>query len=233
VSDINYFPLVSCITAGVFMVLLLRQYINRRKFHQLVWTVALAFWFISTLCEFLGEPGMVGGNEWLYKVFYVLTAPLVALFGVGSLYLLTHKPWGKYFFIYAVVVSTLMIILGLTATVDTEMLSEGFEIAGGAMPGYVRAFSPLLTIPGGTLLIGGAVYSFWLDRTRKYNLLIALGGIFPFIGGSMARAGLTTVFYALETVGAILLFVGFLMSMEYIKKRDEPEPQGPGPSEPA
>lgn len=218
---INYFPLVSCITAGIFMVLLLRQYIIRRKVHQLVWTVALAFWFISTLCEFLGEPGVVGGNEWLYKVFYVLTGPLVALFGAGSLYLLTHKPWGKYFLAYAVVVSALMIVLGLTASVDTDLLSEGFEIAGGAMPAYVRYFSPLLTVPGGSLLIGGAVYSFWLDRTRRYNLLIALGGIFPFIGGSMARAGLTTLFYALEMVGAILLFVGFLLSMEYIKKREE------------
>jgi hypothetical protein len=229
-SDINYFPLLSCVIAGIFMVLLLWQYINRRKFHQLVWTIAIAFWFISTLCEFLGEPGVVGGNEWLYKVFYVLTAPLVALLGAGSLYLLTHKPWGKYFLVYSVIVSALMIILGLTASVETEKLADGFEIAGGAMPQYVRSFSPLLTVPGGLLLIGGAVYSFWLDRTRKYNLLIALGGIFPFIGGSRARFGLTTLFYALETVGALLLFVGFLLSMEYIKaKQESKEPE----SEPA
>ncbi|MFQ6106134.1 MAG: hypothetical protein ACE5QF_00895 [Thermoplasmata archaeon] len=218
---INYFPLVSCIISAVFMVLLLWQYLNRRKIHQLVWTVALTFWLISTLLEFLAEPEVMGGNELMYKVFYVLTAPLVALFGVGSLYLLTHKPWGKYFLIYTVAVSIPLIVLGLTASIDVDKISEGFETAGGAMPSYVRAFSPALTIPGGIFLIGGAAYSFWLDRTRKYNLLIALGGIFPFIGGSLARAGEITLFYAFETVGALLLFLGFLLSMEYIKKREE------------
>ncbi|MFQ5910282.1 MAG: hypothetical protein ACE5IJ_06120 [Thermoplasmata archaeon] len=218
---INYFPLVSCIIAAIFMVLLLVQYINRRKIHQLVWTVALSFWFISTLLEFLAAPELVGGNEYMYKVFYVLTAPLVALFGAGSLYLLTHKPWGKYFLIYTIVVSIPLIVLGFTATIDTDKISEGFEIAGGAMPSHVRNFSPALTVPGGIFLIGGAVYSFWLDRTRKYNLLIALGGVFPFIGGSLARAGEVTLFYAFETVGALLLFVGFLLSMEYIKKKED------------
>lgn len=217
----NYFPLVSSIIAGIFAMLLAVQYIKRRKNHQLIWTVALIMWFLTTLFEFLAEPEVFGSTVEMYKVFYILTAPMVALLGVGTLYLLTHKSWGKYFLIYTVILSIPFFALGLTASVDPQDLTEGFQIAGQAMPQQVRIFSPLFTVPGGILLIGGALYSHWLDRTRKYNLLIALGGIFPFLGGSASRFGGETFFYAFETIGAILLFLGFLLSREYIRKRAE------------
>lgn len=177
-------------------------------------------WFMTTLLEFLGEEGVLGWNVLMYKVFYIFTPPMVGLLGAGTLYLLTHKPWGKYFLIYTVAVSAPLFALGLMAPVRTELFALGSEIAGEAMPRHVRIFSPLLTIPGGLALILGAIYSFWLDRTRKYNLLIALGGFFPFFGGLRARFGYRTFFYAFETVGALLLFLGFVLSWEYIKKRD-------------
>lgn len=218
---VDYFPLVGSIIAAVFMVLLLIQYLKRRKMHQLLWTVAIGLWFITMLLEFLSDPELMGGNPTTYKVFYVFAASLVGIMGAGSLYLLTHKPWGKYFLLYVIAVFIPFIALGLTASVDTAMLTEGFKTAGKAMPSHVRIFSPLLTVPGGIFLIGGAVYSFWLDRTKRYNLLIALGGIFPLMGGSLARAGNITLFYAFDTIGALLLFIGFLLSMEYIKRKEE------------
>lgn len=177
--------------------------------------------FLTTLFEFLAEPEVLGATVPMYKVYYILTPPMVALLGDGTLYLLTHKPWGKYFLIYTVVLSVPLFVLGLTASIDAEALAEGFKIAGRVMPSYVRIFSPLFTVPGGILLIGGALYSYWLDRTRNYNLLIALGGVFPFFGGLEARFGASTFFYAFETIGTILLFSGFLLSKEYIKKRAE------------
>ncbi|MFQ5712306.1 MAG: hypothetical protein ACE5GD_11095 [Candidatus Geothermarchaeales archaeon] len=216
----NFFPLVSSMISLVFTVLLARQYRQRRKRHQLIWTVALALWFITTLFEFLGEREVVGWSAPMYRVFYVLTPPMVALLGAGTLYLLTHKPWGKYFLIYTLMVSVPLFALGLTAPIKEEMFTLGSEIAGAAMPQHVRVFSPVLTVPGGLALILGAIYSFWLDRTRKYNLLIALGGGFPFFGGMRARFGDPTFFYAFETLGALLLFSGFILSMEYIRKRE-------------
>lgn len=201
------------------MALLAYQYLKRRKRHQLIWTVALSLWFITTLFEFLADPEIIGWTVPMYRLFYVLTPPMTALLGVGTLYLLTHKPWGKYFLIYTVALSIVLFGLGLTAPIRTEEFARGAEIAGAAMPSYVRMFSPFFTIPGATGLIGGALYSFWLDRTRKYNLLIALGGIFPAFGGMRARFGDPTFFFAFETVGALLLFSGFVLSMEYIRKR--------------
>ncbi len=223
---VSYFPLVSSIVSAIFAILLLAQYVQRRKTHQLIWTVALTMFFLTTLFEFLAEPEVYGGTVPMYKVYYILTPPMVALLGVGTLYLLTHKPWGKYFLIYTVIFSIPLFALGLTASVDAEAVAGGFEIAGQAMPQHVRIFSPLFTIPGGILLIGGALYSYWLDRTRKYNLLIALGGIFPFLGGLEARFGGETFFFAFETVGTILLFSGFMLSREYIKKRVKSRKKG-------
>jgi len=178
--------------------------------------------FLSTLFDFLSQPDIMGGNVLTYKLYYVLAAPMVALLGAGTLYLSTHKPWGKYFLIYTVILLIPFFALGFTASVNPdEIVKEFSEIAGGAMPQYVRYFSPLFTIPGAIFLIGGALYSFWLDKTRKYSLLIALGGIFHASGGSMARFGDPTFLSLFGTIGILLLFSGFLLSREYTKKRAE------------
>lgn len=228
----NYFPLLSSIISAIFAILLAIQYSKRRKKHQLIWTVSLVMFFITTLFEFVADfmyvtyaPSM-GWNEPMYKLYYVLTPPMVALMGAGCLYLLTHNPAGKYFLYYVIAVTIPLFVLGFVAPVgdalqEAVVETGGTEIGGVAMPQYVRVFSPLLTIPGGIAIIGGAIYSFWLDKTRKYNLLIALGGIFPFFGGLKARFGDPTFFYLLETVGIVLLFSGFLLSWEYVRARDE------------
>lgn len=176
--------------------------------------------FLSTLFDFLSQPDIMSGTVLTYKLYYVLAAPMVALFGAGTLYLLTHKPWGKYFLIYIVVLVVPFFALGFTASVDLgEGVREFSEIAGGAMPQYVRYFSPLFTVPGAIFLVGGALYSFWLDKTKKYNLLIAFGGIFHSSGGSLARFGNPTFLNIFGTIGILFLFLGFLLSREYIKKR--------------
>jgi len=226
----NYFPLISSIISAIFVILLAIQYHQRKKKHQIIWTVSLIMFFITTLLEFLAEfiyvtyPSSIGWNELMYKLYYVLTPPMVALMGAGCLYLLTHKPAGRYFLYYTIILTIPLFILGLTAPIGDDLKQEvvnvgGTEIGGKAMPSYVRIFSPFFTIPGGIAIIGGAFYSYWLDKTRKYNLLIALGGLFPFIGGLKTRFADPTFFYILETIGTILLFTGFVLSWEYIRSR--------------
>ena len=225
-----YYPLASAIVSGAFTIALYIQYQRRRKMHQLVWTVSLFMFFVTTFLEFLAEyiflntPGSIGWTGLMYKVYYVLTPPMVALMGTGSLYLLTHKPIGKYFLYYTIAVSIPLFVLGLSASVSDTLQNVVVqmgttEIGGKAMPSYVRIFSPLLTVPGGIALIGGAVYSFLLDRTRKYNLLIAIGALFPFVGGVKVRFADPSFFYLFEMIGTILLFLGFLWSWEYVRSK--------------
>jgi hypothetical protein len=224
----NYFPLVSSIISVVFAFMLAMQYRKRRKRHQLMWSISLFMFFLATLLEFLAglsyvtHPQSLGWSEVTYKLYYVLSPVMVALMGAGSLYLLAHVPAGKYFLYYTIAVTVPLFVLGFAApigqTLPQAVAEAGStEIAGAAMPEYVRIFSPLLTIPGAIAIIGGALWSFWLDRKRKFSLLIALGGLFPSVGGLQARFGDPLFFYMLETAGMILLFVGFLMSWEYTK----------------
>ena len=221
---VSYFPLISGIISGVFTILLATQYIRRRKTNQLMWTVALALFTLAYALEFSSE--LYGWTETAYRVYYASVSPLVALMGVGTPFLLMRRSLGKCFLAYTILVSTALVILASTASIDTIALvtySPPSEISGTAMPSSVRLISPLLTIPGSLILIIGALYSFWLDRPRSYVLLIALGGIIYSLGGSMARLGELTYVSIFQIVGILLLFIGFLLSTEYIKKREKRE----------
>jgi len=162
----------------------------------------------------------------MYQFYYFLAAPMVALMGVGTLYLLAHKPWGKYFLVYTLIMSAVFFVLVFATSVNFALYTEGApsDIGSAAFPSgsYVRLVSPLLSIPGGMVLIVGALYSFWLDRSRKYGLLIALGGIFNLFGGLRSRfLQDPTYFFVFATIGVLLLFLGFLLSSEYVKKREK------------
>jgi hypothetical protein len=222
---INYIPLVGAIASGIFMVLLIKQYLERRKTHQLLWSVGVTLWFILMVFEFLSAEELVGGNVWMYKLFYVLAAVTVGFMGAGSLSLFAGKPWATYFTAYVIMISIALLGLGLTASIDESLLVDSYENieggAGGAMTAPTRYLTPLLTVPGGILLIGIALYSFWKDRSKWFNLFIAGGAFLPTIGGAMARAGDNRFFYAFDTIGIILLSVGFYVSMTHIKKREE------------
>ena len=85
------------------------------------------------------------------------------------------------------------------------------KLAVVAMCEHVRGFSSLPTIPG-TKATKGRFGVFWLDRTRRLSLIIALSGLFPSAFGLEGRFEDPTFFYGLKTAGMILLFIGFLLS---------------------
>jgi ABC-type Mn2+/Zn2+ transport system permease subunit len=44
------------------------------------------------------------------------------------------------------------------------------------------------------------------------NILIAAGALSPAMGGTFLRAGLVDMLYLSELIGAIVMFIGFVMS---------------------
>ena len=51
------------------------------------------------------------------------------------------------------------------------------------------------------------------DGRRAFgNILIAAGALSPAMGGSLLKAGLVDMLYLSEFVGAILMYIGFMMS---------------------
>jgi hypothetical protein len=90
----------------------------------------------------------------------------------------------------------------------------------GLMPeGGVRSYSFLFNIYGTVALVGGALYSayiFWRKRIMPQrvlgNVFIALGGLSPALGGTLARIGATEFLYVSELIGVIVIFIGFRLA---------------------
>ncbi len=189
----------------------------------------MLFYALSALMEFLMNDGLMGANANVFRVYYILAAPLVGLLGAGVVYLLVRRQFANYFLGFVVILSAGLVIAGLATPIDQSVinesfsgeLAEGFRAATHAYPMSVRIFSIILNSVGGTVLIGGALYSFLRDRTRTYNLLIFVGGLLPMIGGSlMGLLGDPNLFFEFELGGTIFLFLGFVFSDVYIRKRE-------------
>ena len=202
-------PLLTTVVTLFFAASVFRQYSGRRKIYQFIWGTGLLIFSFTTLFEFISE--VSGWNVLMYKAYYVSIASLVAILGLGTVYLFSRRA-GRYLTVYFATVIAVLIILTLNADIDSEKLRQ--SVAGGsAMPAHVRAVSPLLTIPGSVALIGGALYSWYLTR-RSYNLFIAAGALLVASGGSLSRAGFEWALYLLELLGAAVMYLGFIKSEE-------------------
>ncbi len=201
--------LASAAISAVFTSLVLRQWLRARKPYQISWAVGLGLFTVAAATQFLAEA--YGWTVGVYRLYYFVAAPLVAVLGVGSAFLL-KKTAGLVFAAYTILLTIGFGWAVLTAAVDTTALQHAFP-AGTGFPESVRIWSPLFTVPGSLALIGVALYSFW--RTRfTFNLWIAAGAIVAAASGSLATFGVAWVLYLGELFGIALMFWGFLESRE-------------------
>ena len=213
-------PLVSSSVSFIFAALVFYQYYQRRRPYQLLWGVGLLFYGISAGTELLAE----SSGTWtvpLLKVWYLVGAYFVAAYlGMGTVYLLAPRRIAHVVMAILAVASLAAVVVVVTAPDPTQMPPPG-EPTGKVFEGYVRLGTPFFNIFGTVALVGGAVYSawmFWRRRTRPRrmwaNVLIAIGAIMPALGGTLLRFGISGFFYIGELLGAIIIFAGFLVSLE-------------------
>jgi hypothetical protein len=209
--------------------MLARQYLERKKFHQIIWTIAMLFYAITAFMEFLMNPDILGPSVIAFKVYYILAAPLVGLLGAGVVYLLASKRKADIFLGIIGVFCVALLITGVMAPLDEAVIVEAFEgplgeafhAAVDAYPMTVRRWAIITNIIGGFALILGALWSFLKDRRRTYNLLIFVGGVMPMIGGSaLAFFDEPSLFFLFELGGTVFLFLGFIYSDRFIKARE-------------
>jgi hypothetical protein len=226
----NIFPLFTTIVAGAFTFSLFKQYQDRKKFHQLLWTFAMLFYATAAFMEFLMNGDIFGPTVWAFKVYYVLSAPLVGLLGAGVMYLLVDKKKADIFTGIITILSLVLLVKGFTQPIDQAVLVEAFngplgEAFHEAINAYtmdVRKYAIGINIIGGMTLILGAVYSFIKDRRRTYNVFFVLGGLLPGLGGTlMGIFGDPNLFFEFELIGTIFLYAGFIYSDKFIRDRDE------------
>lgn len=211
-------PLLSCIISFIFTIAVLDQFFARRKSYQLIWSIGLFMYFISTGTEFW--VGTWGLNEVIYRLWYLLGAICVAAYlGMGTIYLLVTKRIAHMIMAILLLASIFAAVRVFTVSIDVSVLQG---LSGKAMPPGVRQLTPFFNIFGTVALVGGAIYSAWIFWKKRIlphrvisNALIALGAILPAFGGTLMRVwDSQNAFYLLEMLGIIIIFTGFLRSRE-------------------
>ncbi|MDP2917818.1 MAG: hypothetical protein Q8O16_07825 [Dehalococcoidia bacterium] len=211
-------PLISCIISFVFAVTVLDQYFARRKPYQLIWSIGLFMYFISTGAEFWA--GTWGLNETVYRLWYLLGATFVAAYlGMGTIYLLVPRRTANIVMLILLVASIYAVVRVFSAGIDISTLQR---LSVTAMPDGVRIITPFFNTFGAVALVGGAIYSVWIFWRKRIlahrvasNILIAVGAILPAFGGILMRFwDSLTAFYLLELFGVAIIFIGFLRSRE-------------------
>ncbi|MFA5897205.1 MAG: hypothetical protein WC985_09945 [Thermoplasmata archaeon] len=197
-----------------FSALVFNQWLSRRKSYQLAWAVGLFMYALAAFTQFLAESSTWSPD--IYRVYYLVAAPLVAVLGIGSTFLVSRR-LGLAFSVYTAVLLVGFAWVVATSPVDAVALAQAIP-GGSGFPLSVRIWSPLFTVPGSLALIGIAAYSYW--RTRlAFNAWIAVGAVVVAAGGTLARFGVTWPLYIGEFIGIALMFWGFLASQDLAKAR--------------
>lgn len=226
----NHIPLMTALVSAIFTVLLFWQYTHRRKRHQLIWTAALALYSLTAFMEYLANPDIVGPGLFLIKLYYSGTGPMVGLLGAGVLHLLASRRWSDGYLASVLVLSAIVVLCTFSVQISSAEISsafsaglpQGFRTIVKEFPMTARIPTMVLNITGAIFLIGGALFSYVKDRRRTYNIPLALGGILPSLGGaSLGFFNNADIFFEFELVGTVLLFLGFILSIRYLSRRDD------------
>lgn len=231
----TYIPYLSTIVAFAFAVAVFNRYRQRGGTHLLLWAVGLLFYGLGTLGESVLSltPSILVLRLW-YLTGAMLTA---AWLGQGTVHLLVRK--GNIAQVLTWILAAVS-VLALILVFLVPTTSVSYDIARPASEQYQEIFARqgflryllvptiILNVYGTIALVGGAIYSaflFWRKRIlfnrMLGNILIAAGALSPAMGGTFLRAGLADMLYLSEFVGAILMFIGFMMATS---TQSEPAP---------
>lgn len=219
----NLLPYLSTIVTFAFTIAVYNRYRQRGGMHLLLWAFGLLLYGIGTLCEvILG----LSFSLFAVKIWYLTGAMLTAAWlGMGTVHLLIRKGNTAMILTWVLAgVSVLAFLLVMIAPVASTAYDVTQPISAQykdifTRNGLIILLTILLNIYGTLTLVGGAIYSAYLFWRKKIlvnrmfgNILIAVGALSPAMGGSLLRVGLTDMLYLSELIGAILMFMGFLMA---------------------
>jgi hypothetical protein len=211
--------LIATVISLAFAVVVYRQFLNRRRPYQLVWSLALLIFAIGVFCQFLAE--LNGWSDLVYRAWYFTGAMLAAAYlGQGTIYLMAPRRIADATMVLITAISLAGLDLVATMPVDLTQAVTPQGVTGNGFDTSLLLFLIPLNTYGTVALVGGALWSVWhFWRRRAWGrralgtLLIAAGGMTVALGGTANRLGVPGLLYVTELLGVALIFVGYLQTV--------------------
>jgi hypothetical protein len=220
VNVILYLPVLTTLLSIWFVPQLYRRWQERRPApHLWWWTFGVAMYGLGTLTESITS--LVGWNPATFRLWYVSGALLGGMpLAQGTAYLLLSRRTANAItaILLALVIPTAVLVA--VGPLDAS-LAEAHRLSGAVLGWQqIRLVSPFVNIYAFLMLVGGALWSAWYFRGDPAakdkvhgNILIAIGGILPGIGGSFTRFGHVEVLYVTELVGLLFIYAGYRLNV--------------------
>lgn len=241
------FPLGAALISSVFAGLLARQYLAKRRPHQLAWTVALSMFALATLAT--AEGVRAGWTPGLFRMYYLFGALInVPFLAAGTVYLLAPRRWAHGFAAIVVAAAGVGAWALARAPLDANALAavkgvpESSVVIVGSAP-LSRALSRYYSYIAFSIVVGGALWSSWrltrqrsehLRRLATGNLMIAGGTFIVAVASIAIRLGkapeVAAFFSSGLLAGITLMFLGFLRTRSRPAGAPAPLPAAEGPA---
>ncbi len=219
---VHYIPILTTFLSAIFAVSLLRRYSTRRtNLHLLWWGIGIVTYGIGTALE--SSVTLLGNSIFQTKAWYIAGALLGGYpLAQGTVYLLLKRSTAHRLTLITLPIIAVVSLLVILSPVNYSAL-EPFRLSGSVIGWtWVRALTPFINIYAVLFLVGGAIlsaYRFYKSKGEGHgqrafaNVLIAIGGIMPGIGGTMAKAGIVEALYIGEFVGLLFIWAGFVAAI--------------------
>ena len=217
---------IAAIVAAGFSVRLLLANRTRRRLHVLLWAVAMAAFTVATVALAVGLA--FGWTSFGFRVFYLLGAIVnIPILAAGSVALVVGEEVGRRFAaavagfslagavaVFSASLTTGLDDLGVPA--GSELFDWTLPVGGLALPGP-RVFAVIAGSLGTLIVVALAFVSavrWWSSERRRAvaNVFIVGGVAAPALGGSLTALGEGGGLAVSLLVGAVLLYIGFVMA---------------------
>jgi hypothetical protein len=212
---INYIPIITTLFGIYFFTVLYSHWKrNKKSTHVLWWMIGVFTYVAGTVTESINV--LAGFSIANFKLWYITGALLGgAPLAQGTVYLLCKRKTANVLTIILIAVIISASILVLLSPVNHELITGKLS---GKLLGwtFIRFITPFINLYAFIFLVGGAIYSAvryagnaQLRKRFTGNLLIALGGLLPGIGGSFTKFGHVEVLFVTELLGLFFIYWGY------------------------
>ena len=212
---LNYIPIITTLF-GIYFFSILYNHWEKTKTstHVLWWMIGVFTYVAGTITESVNV--LAGFSVTNFKLWYITGALLGgAPLAQGTVYLLCKRKTAN-------ILTTILVSVIISASILVVLSPINSELITGRLSGkllgwkFIRFITPFINLYAFIFLVGGAIYSAvkyakhpQFRKRFSGNLLIAVGGLLPGIGGSFTKFGYVEVLFVTELVGLIFIYLGY------------------------